>query len=201
MIKAVIFDMDGVLIDSNKAWFNMFNLALNHFESRQISKEEFNERVWSKNFNDTSKEYFSADKKEVLKFLATLDKMFIGESMLFDDIIPTLEKLKSKKYKLAVATNTNSILAKSMLNAKGVIKFFDCIITGDKVKEGKPEPDMLLKVIDFFKVEKDEIIFIGDTIWDKIAAEKAGISFIGFGIDGDYRVEKLSEIFRIITNN
>jgi HAD superfamily hydrolase (TIGR01549 family) len=194
MLKAIILDMDGVLINSHDAWFVMFNKALSHFENKTITKKEFDEKAWAKNFHETSRNYFKVPMKDILDYFNTIEKIFIDNVMEFSDTKSALKDLRKKGLKLTVATNTHSFLAKEILKKVGLINFFNFIVCGDDVKNGKPEPDMLFKTLKELKISKNEAIFIGDTIWDKIAAENAGIRFIGFGIDGDKRIGKLEEL-------
>jgi HAD superfamily hydrolase (TIGR01549 family) len=194
MIKAVIFDMDGVLVDSLDAWFSMFNRALMHFEKKKISKEEFNNRVWAVNFNKTAKEYFSVDRSEIIQFFNKTKKEMVKEILMMEGAKQTLEILQKEGKHLSIATNTHSELATEMLKKLGLLKYFDFVLGGDSVANGKPEPDLLLKTISLLKLDKKEAMFIGDTVWDKIAAQRANVYFIGFGIDGDKRIDKLKEL-------
>jgi phosphoglycolate phosphatase len=198
MLKAVIFDMDGVLVDSHSAWFSMFNSALEHFENKTISKEEFDKNVWAKNFKVTAKAYFHAEKMDIFDYFDSIKETFISESKLFEDTASTLENLKSGHLKLIVATNTRYKLAKELLDLLDISKYFELILGGDMVENGKPEPDILLKALQDMKLKKDEVIFIGDTIWDKIAAEKAAVRFIGLKLEGNERIERLNELIKKI---
>ena len=56
----------------------------------------------------------------------------------------------------------------------------------------------LFKTLKMLELNNEDVLFVGDTIWDKIASEKAKIAFVGVGIDGDYRIEKLSDLIKIV---
>jgi HAD superfamily hydrolase (TIGR01509 family) len=198
MIKAIIFDMDGVLVNSYDAWFSIFNKALKHFENKAISDDEFSTKVWAKNFNETARVYFQAPREDILAYFDKYQDDFNEAITLFGDVKSTLERLKKKGIQLCVATNTHTTLAQEMLAEMGILDFFDYIVGGDKVANGKPEPDMLLKLIKDLKLKKDDVWFIGDTIWDKIAAEKANITFIGLKLDATNRIDSLSELVRLV---
>jgi phosphoglycolate phosphatase len=198
MIKAAIFDMDGVLIDSNYAWYEMFKKTLDHFEKKSISREEFDSNVWAQDFGRTSKEYFSVSKEEVLEHFNSLKDSFEGMLKTFDDVSPTLEELNKRGIKLGVATNTHNKLAKELLEEVDIRKHFNNIVGADDVENAKPAPDMIIKTLDNMKINKEEAIFVGDTKWDRMAAEKANVKFVGFRIDGDKRIEKFSELLEMI---
>jgi HAD superfamily hydrolase (TIGR01549 family) len=198
MLKAVLFDMDGVLIDSNKAWYTIFNKTLEYFENKTISRKEFDEVVWAKNFNETVKKYFSVDMEQVRDFYGSLYEVFMNNLTVFPDTKETLKELKEKNLKLALVTNTHRDHAVKLLKDIGIFDLFDYIIGADQVKNGKPEPDIILKTLKDMKLKKEEVVYVGDTIWDKIASEKADVKFIGVRIEGDERIEKLYELLKVI---
>lgn len=198
MLKAILFDMDGVLIDSYRAWYIVFNKSLEHFGGKPVSEEEFSEKVWAKNFNETAKNYFSVSTAKIREYFDGIYPLFKENLVCFPDVERALEKLKNQKLKLAVVTNTHCGHARRILKDMDLLKFFDYIVGADKVKNGKPEPDLILKALEDMKLKKDEVIFVGDTVWDRIAAKKARVKFIGIRTSGDERIETLAELIRVV---
>ena len=192
--------MDGVLIDSFGGWYVVFNKTLEHFNNRTITKKEFDEKVWAKNFNETVKEYFSVPIKDILDYYDKIKEDFDKNISTFDDVEKTLTELKKMGFILTVATNSHKTFAKKTLKNTNLIEYFNLILCGDDVKNGKPEPDLLFKTLDELKLNREDVVFIGDSIWDKIAAERAEIEFIGLGIDAKTRIEKLNQILNVIKN-
>jgi HAD superfamily hydrolase (TIGR01549 family) len=193
MLKAILFDMDGVLVDSKSAWFSVFNGALKDLEGKEISEEDFNTYVWAKEFNEIRPQYFSVPKEKVQEYFGNSHQVFLDSIRPFEQTKGTLSDLK-KKYMLIVVTNTYTDRAESMLEKLSLRDLFDHIYGADKVKRAKPEPDLLLKVMEDLKLSKGEVVFIGDTVWDKIASEKAGVEFIGFQLDTEKTIEKIEEL-------
>jgi HAD superfamily hydrolase (TIGR01509 family) len=68
--------------------------------------------------------------------------------------------------------------------------------TSDRVPHAKPAPDLLLLACRELGVEPSQAMLIGDSRYDREAAKAAGVRFVGFGIDGDERIERLSELIR-----
>lgn len=198
MIKAVLFDMDGVLIDSHDAWFYVFNKSLDKFERKQVNVEEFDKCVWAKAFDKVCRQYFSVPLLDVRKYYQEVYPDYRERLRIMPNAKEALSELKSRGLKLAVVSNTQEVIAKKTLQDIGIIQFFGLILGGDNIKNGKPEPDILYKALELMKLNKDEVLFIGDTIWDKMAAERAGIKFIGFKIDGDLKVDNLKELVSMI---
>ena len=197
MTKAIIFDMDGVLIDSYTAWFNRFNETLKHFNKPKISEEEFDKKVWAMSFNQTAKKYFQLPPEEIVKCFKEKFQEFEKEIDLYPNVKETLEKLKEKNLILTLATNTNHETAEKILKNLNIEKYFDLVLGGDDVKEGKPDPEILLKTIETLDLKKEEVLFIGDTHWDKEAADNANIKFIGLRTKGDIKIEDISELINI----
>ncbi len=194
MIKAVLFDMDGVLIDSHDAWFYVFNKSLDKFERKQVNVEEFDKCVWAKAFDKVCRQYFSVPLLDVRKYYQEVYPDYRERLRIMPNAKEALSELKSRGLKLAVVSNTQEVIAKKTLQDIGIIQFFGLILGGDNIKNGKPEPDILYKALELMKLNKDEVLFIGDTIWDKMAAKKANIKFVGFRQDGDKRISSLKEL-------
>ena len=198
MIKAILFDMDGVLVDSHDAWFYIFNKALNKFEGREVTVEEFDSKIWSIAFDQTAKKYFKVPIQDIRDYYTELYNDYKKRLKLMNNVKETLSELKSKDIKLVVVSNTQKSVIERLLADIGLLEFFNLCIGGDSVEKGKPEPDILYKALELLKLNKDEALFVGDTKYDKMAAEKAGIKFIGFKIDGDKKINNLKELVEII---
>jgi len=193
MIRAILFDMDGVLVDSIKAWFTTFNMVLKKFEGKEITLKEFESDVWAQDFNITRTKYFSADKSLVDSYFYSLQPKLL-DMMERDEKVCSALKLLKEKYVLAVVTNTQTSLAEKVLSKLEIIGFFSKVIGIGKDMKGKPEPDIVLLALEKLGLKSNEAVFVGDTIWDRMAAGKAKVKFIGYRIKGDERIGSLEEL-------
>ena len=101
------------------------------------------------------------------------------EAKLRKNVITVLEELKKRGIKLAVITNEGKRVTMFLVDSFGITDYFDIIVTRDDVGVLKPNPKGLLKIIDFLKVDKSQILLIGDSPIDIETARNAGITAWG----------------------
>jgi len=178
--KLVIFDMDGTLINSSLTIANAIN-----YVREKIYLPPMDIDLIARTINDTtinSSKYFYNSKKFKKEheewFSEYYTKNHKNELALYDGIYELLIDLKENNFKLAVATNAYKKSAVESLTFLKVINLFDTVVCSDEVKQAKPHPDILFKVLDNLNLEKENAIFIGDGSRDKIASRKADIDYI-----------------------
>lgn len=198
MIEAILFDMDGVLVDSIEAWFKLFNKALKHFGKKIMTKKEFLTKVWGGPIERDVKLYFGKTVDEVKKFYFDNFDSFKGNLKLLSNTEETLTKLKNKKLKLAIVTNTPKKQTDKLLDYLKLKTYFDVVVCGDEVKNGKPAPDLILLACKRLKIKPKDSIYVGDVDIDMIAGKKAKCFTVGFRIDGDKRIDDLKELTEVI---
>lgn len=194
MIKAVLFDMDGVLVDSIEAWFRLFNKTLKYFGKEEFAREKFLNKVWGGPIERDAEEFFGKPLEDVKEFYFDNFDSFKENLRLFPNTKETLTGLKNKKLKLGLVTNTPKNQAYKLINHLKLKDYFDVVIGGDEVEHGKPAPDMILLACRRLGIKPRDSIYVGDTNVDIIAGKKAGCFTIGFKIDGDERIDDLREI-------
>jgi len=201
--KLIIFDLDGVLIDSKA---NM-KYAWNSVNAK------FNLKIpFARYFKNVGKPF-----KTILKNLgikqsqfAVIEKEFSKKSIKYFKKIKLYKNIKNvflilnkENVKTAVVTSKDSY------RTKKILKFFkikvDLIQCPNKKLRGKPHPDQLLKVIRKFKINKKYCTYIGDTIFDKLASDRSKIDFVladyGYKIGikkHKYFLKNPKEIFKLI---
>ena len=199
-VKAVLFDLDGVLVDSLDAWFYVFNDALNYFGLKALKKKDFS-RSFGKPIEYDLKNYFvGKTEREVMRQYNKFFKKRKGYVKLFPQSAEVLKNIKKRKLKLGLISNSTKFIVMSVLNHYKLRKYFDVIIAMEDVKNRKPAPDSVLKACRLLKVKPQNAILIGDTMNDMIAGEKAGCVTVGYKIEGDYKIDELKNIEKLLSN-
>ncbi|MFC1690934.1 HAD family hydrolase [Nanoarchaeota archaeon] len=189
MIKAVIFDVDGVIVDSEPIHWKTFNIDLKPYDVKIPKKR------WMKEFVGTGSLHIMKtivkENNLIERFNVDIDKMvkhrkFAFQKYLKDHKIKTIPGFKSFKNKLkktgvkmiiASGGHRNNVMAS--LKASGVDHEFKDIITGDEAKKRKPNPDIYLQAAKLIKLKPKECMAIEDSPAGVTAAKKAGMFTIG----------------------
>ncbi|MDF1879189.1 HAD family hydrolase [Sulfurimonas sp. SAG-AH-194-C20] len=209
MQKIVIFDMDGTLIDSKKDITISVNYVRElHYDLEPLS-EEFIVDAINKEVRNLPELFYSTqtyEKKDMLAFEAHYEEQCVKSPYLYDGIQEMLDTLKDADVKLSVATNAPTKFAKRMLGSLNVADYFDVIIGADAVSHSKPSPEMLHKILDFYKYDKDNdhAMMIGDNSKDILSAQNAKIDSLfatwGFSPETEFenKVDKPKDILDIV---
>ncbi len=201
-IKAVIFDMDGVIFDSERlvieCWqeiadkYNIPDIEKACYEcfglNRIVTREKMLQ-IYGKDFP------YDEYKKEMSDLFHS--RYNNGRLPQKEGIKELLIYLKSKSIKIALASSTRSEIVKAELRDGGLIEYFDVIIGGDMVTKSKPEPDIYLKACDKLEILPYEAYGIEDSYNGVRAMYRAGINGIMVPdlVEAD---EEMREITRII---
>ena len=142
MITTILFDMDGVLFDSEPAWLRVHQQLFNKYKM-PWNQEDYDENIRGKPVEDIF-EYlvseYNLDRKIKDKFLKERGALYLKSNpRMFTGVKETLAQLK-KKYTLGLVTSTDRWIAEPILENNKILKFFEIIITGDEILRGKPDP-------------------------------------------------------------
>jgi HAD superfamily hydrolase (TIGR01509 family) len=202
MLKAVIFDMDGVLVDSMPyhadAWVSVFrDVGIN------IRREDIYDIEGSNHIGIINLVFKKAGRTpEPVDFLRLANKkqeIFskINKAKVFDGIYECINSLKNKCL-LAVASGSDRAVVIDLIE-RFFPKTFTAIVTGNDVKEGKPSPEPYLKAIEMLKANKNECIVIENAPLGVESAKRAGLYCIA--IPTYVEPELLKEADMVLANH
>jgi len=178
-VKAVIFDMDGVIVDSMPYHFLAWYEALRPFGVRVTCFDVFTKEGerWGKSLRDFFKRAGMKPTKKLLAEVFTLrQKIFkkYFKRFIFKGVEDILRRFKKKGYRLALVTGTPDYEVKKILPGK-LYKYFDVIVAGNMVKKGKPHPEPYLKAARLLKLKPDSCIVIENAPYGIESAKRAGM--------------------------
>lgn len=182
MFKAVVFDMDGVIFDTEKL-YRRFQLeeGLRRGIPRELMVNVCEHLAGGNKY--TSKPVFERmvgrgiDYFDFRECMITALDAYIDENgvELKAGVMETLRYLKEHKYKIGLATSTVRDRAIKHLKNHNIEHFFDRLIFGDMVEHGKPSPDIYLKACEELEVMPEEAIAVEDSINGIISAGTGGL--------------------------
>lgn len=182
-MKGIIFDMDGVLVDSEPVMFKAAIKALKEF-GVNAKPEDFKpfvgtgERSFLGNVSiKYGREYIDSMKHLAYEIYCNIVE---DEIVLFEGTREILEKLKGRGHKLAVASGADKIKVNANLRAaKLPLDLFDCIITGSDITKNKPDPEIFLKAAERMELNPECCIVVEDAISGIKGAFAAGMKSLG----------------------
>jgi len=203
MKKAIIFDMDGTLVDSSITIVNAINHVRNNLQLPPMETELILEKVNDPHLNPAKFFY------EVDAFTPQHEAWFSGyytdnhekELQLYSGIKNLLQNLKDKGFRLAIATNAYRGSTIESLSHLKILDYFESLACYDDVGRGKPAPDMLERNLEDLKIEAKDAFFVGDSERDILASKSANIDYVminwGFS-DYEDAIHHVDELEKVI---
>ncbi|MEX2784110.1 HAD family hydrolase [Streptococcus sp. H49] len=211
MIKAVIFDMDGVLFDTESFYFKRRKkflaekgISIDHLEARDFVGGRL-DQIWNRILGDLSSDY---DTKNLERqyILYKEEHRAPYEQLIFPDTKQVIEKLKQSGIRLALASNSEYGDIFFALDSVGLKNSFDPILSGSDFTESKPDPAIYNKACDLLGFDKKEIVVVEDSLKGIAAGKAAGLRVFAirdhlFDLDqsqADFLVDCLSQVQKYI---
>lgn len=177
---AVIFDLDGTLVDSMWMWRQ---IDIEFLGERGIAlPEDLQQKIEGMSFRETAvymQERFQL-KETVEELMDIWNKMafekYKNEVPLKRGIQKFLEHLKACQIKMGIATSNSPLLVETVLKAQGIFEYFDSIHTANEVEKGKPAPDIYLLVAKDLGVEPEKCLIFEDIVQGIMAGKNAGMT-------------------------
>lgn len=211
-IKAVLFDFDGTIMDTNQiiinSWQHTFRELLGEEQPLSRILNTFGEPLeisMKKEFPDIPVE------KSVNIYRDYHRERFVDSIEIFPGIQDLIEKLGGLGYKLAVVTSRLPGSTMQGLEKYGLERWFDEVITCNDTIKHKPDPEPVQLALDRLEVSAAEAVLIGDSIFDISSAKGAGVKSILVGWtaaekhqkihginDPDYQIDEVDDVFGIL---
>ncbi|MDO5539336.1 MAG: HAD family phosphatase [Eubacteriales bacterium] len=211
--KYILFDMDGVLLDSEAGSFGFMRETLSkrgiHIEmaallgkigktSRQVAEELIREY----NLTETAEEFLEKNRK-MGNYYADSRQLCVMPGMY-----EFLELLKSRGIRMAVVSSTRAMSVLTALNRLSLISYMDAVVCGDMVKTPKPDPEGYLKAAGWLKAKPEECVVFEDSPVGIQAARNAGMRVVGFRgselkqdtSEADFELDTYAECIRELDN-
>lgn len=179
--KAVIFDLDGTLIDSMGVWINVDKEYLTK-RNIPVPDDLFQDVEGGNNFVEIAlyfkKKFNLPDSIEEIcsEWTDMVAEHYKKDVELKPNALELLQFLRKNNIKIGVGTSNSKYLAETVLQANGVLRFFDSIIAGCEKIKGKPFPDIFLAVADELNIKPEYCLVIEDVLVGVKAAKDAGMT-------------------------
>lgn len=187
-IEACIFDMDGTLVDSMWMWkqididfYARFNIDFPQDLQSQIEGMSFRQTA------EYMKEHhgFEISVEEMMSIWNDMAMdIYLNRVFFKDGVEEFLQMLKNRRIKLGIATSNSRELFDAVRKSLNLDKFFDCMLTGSEIVNGKPAPDVYLEVARRLNVHPSKCLVFEDIIPGIEAGHRAGMKVCG--VDDEY---------------
>lgn len=181
MIKAIIFDFDGLIIDTETAWYEAYSETMSFYDSH-LPLEQFVKCIGTHDtvLHDFFKEQLgeSCNIDEIEEKARSIHKVKMKDPQAREGVKDYLEAAKEFGYKIALATSSSREWVTYYLEELGLISYFESIVTRDDVEKVKPAPDLYIKALDSLNVTPEEALAFEDSLNGSKAAIAAGIKCV-----------------------
>ncbi len=200
-VKAVAFDCDGVLFDTARANRFYYSHILEHFGRPALTEEQF--RFVHMHTVHESMAHLFPDEKTLAAahvFRQSMDyRKYLGYLTVEPQLVSLLGKLRPR-IKTAIATNRTNTM-EQLLAEFNLDGYFDLVVTSSDVRQPKPHPDVLLKILDHFGLASRQVIYIGDSRVDELAARAAEMPLVAYrnrDLAAEYHIDGLGELEELL---
>lgn len=181
-VRAIVVDLDGTLLDSAPQLTEAANRMLREMGYPPVSQELLASYIgngigWLVKRALTGEMHATPDAALFEHALPIFEKHYTGlllDSKPYDGVIAGLDAMRAAGFRLGCITNKAARFTGPLLEGSGLAKYFGIVVSGDTLPEKKPHPLPLLHAAEFFGVPIEQLLLIGDSLNDTLAARAAG---------------------------
>jgi beta-phosphoglucomutase family hydrolase len=187
MLRAAIFDMDGVIVDSHpvhkKSWRKFLKL-----QGKEIDEEDLNFIMDGRKREDILRHFLGELSDEQVRVLGHQKQQLFREEAAdikaIEGLYDFLQQLSEAEIKLAVASSGSESRVNYVLDSFHLRHYFEAIVTGDQVTTGKTDPTIFRVACDHLRVRPSETLVFEDSVSGVRAAKAAGMRCVGVATNG-----------------
>lgn len=200
-LKVVAFDCDGVMFDTVNANKAFYNRILNHLGMPGLTPRQFD--YANMHTADEVLAYLFSDRESLEAAQAYRCQMSYLPFIRFMAIEPYLKTLLNRlrpEYTTAIATNRADSIA-PVLDFFDLTSDFDMVVSSLDVERPKPDPEQLEKIMSQYGIDPAQMIYVGDSKLDELAARAAGVRLVAYNnpaLNADYHIQSLKEVETIV---
>lgn len=182
MARAIIFDFDLTLADPTKGTIECVNFALERLGLPHADDEQI-KRTIGLSLEDTFLRLTEQTKSQdvslfISSFVERADQVMAELTLVFDSVPATTRRLSEMGFELGIVSTKFRYRIEEILAREGLLDRFRVIIGGEDVSEHKPHPSGLIAAMSRMQVDTDDVLYVGDSTVDALAAERAKVPFI-----------------------
>jgi len=205
MIKLIIFDLDGVLVDAKEIHYEALNKALAIIDEKYVINREEHLSTYDGNTSVEKLKLLTKNKglpyklhKEIWETKQEFSSSMIDELERDERLVEVLKRLRSEGYILACATNSIRYSAKLQLIRRGFLKHIDILYTNQDVINPKPFSEIYLKCIIKAGVNTKETIILEDSPLGRDGARQSGAYVLDIEDSHDVTYEKINNFIKML---
>ena len=193
MNKAIIFDMDGVLIDSECLWvqaekdvFTSLGVRVSDANcalTKSMTTSEVT-RFWYEKYPWGNNDLDSVEQMVIMRVIGLIQT----QDCQIEGVKKFIESLKSKNYKIGLATNSPEKIIYVVLHKLDVLHLFDTVSSAEHEIKGKPDPSIYINTAEKLAVKPENCIVVEDSYSGMLAAKSAGMKVVAF-TNGNYEID------------
>lgn len=189
---AVIFDLDGTLVDTKALIYASFQHTFKKYKPEYVLSDEELASFLGPTLKTTFQRYFDEDQiDEIIAYYRSYNHEHHDQLVQeFPNVKKTLTYLKEEGYPMAVMSNKLGDTVKMGLKRFGYDQYFDVVLGSEEIEAPKPSPSGILKACELLHVGHDDVIYIGDAITDIEACKRMGAFSVAF-VPEEEKAEKM----------